>query len=213
MARLVIGTSKAKTVPAVVKEPVEQYPLLGRVKDDSNNDIGCVVGYHIDSNNQKYAVVCLNAQYRLAEGNLFNAKTAPSGFTELTGNKMWDEAASATSNCNEILTYITGAGLSSTGLTHCRALSFVIGGVTYYGQIPTMSELTMAFMSRTHINTNDPTAGQYSNLIFPSDLYVRSCSLSSASGGYWWIMRPFGTGSEWAQVNYFIAPILEIPIQ
>ena len=76
MAKLVIGTSNQAVVPSIVKRvevpmPTGKYSLLDRVVDDSNNSIGIVVGFHFDANDVEYAVVCLDAAYRLASGQYF----------------------------------------------------------------------------------------------------------------------------------------------
>ena len=38
-----------------------KYQLLERVKDDSNNEIGTVVGFQKDANDNEYAVVILDS--------------------------------------------------------------------------------------------------------------------------------------------------------
>ena len=47
----------------------KKYKLLDRVYEDINGDaIGTVVGFHVDANNVEYAIVALDAAYRLASG-------------------------------------------------------------------------------------------------------------------------------------------------
>ena len=46
--------------------PSGNYQLLDRIEDDNHNEIGTVSGFFTDANNIEYAVVCLDASYRLA---------------------------------------------------------------------------------------------------------------------------------------------------
>lgn len=160
MAKLVIGTDKTVGVPAIVVEveKQEKYPLLSRVKDDSNNDIGCVVGHRTDENNQKYAVVCLNKAYRVGTSfHWLSSDEAITGLTSYVNMLQFEDPKTATYNCDKILEYAAANGLEAEATTECRRHSFVIGGITYQGQLPTVPELLFIVMNRTAINSNDPS--------------------------------------------------------
>lgn len=191
----------------------EPYPLLSRVKDDSNNEIGTVCGYHTDANNQKYAVVCLDAQYRSDNGQYLSAKAQVTGLTLLGGVEMWENTDTATENCTKILNFISGTEYTSSAVTHCRSQSFVIGGITYYGQLPTIVELTDVFRHRTAINNADTSASQYSSLVIPNNKDAWSSSQQNINVS-WNISYINGsTGNATKTANDFIIPVLEIPIQ
>ena len=189
MAKLVIGTDKTTGVPAIVKEvevtPVEPYPLLSRVKDDSNNDVGIVCGYHTDANNVKYAVVCLDAQYRQNVGtNWLSSRVEVSNLPNYSGSSagnVYQATETATFNCDKILEQATADGLTSSMITECRSHSFTINGITYYGQVPNMNEMLCILMHRTAINTNDPSV---------SGIPVE------ASRSYW-ISNQYDTNNGW----------------
>ena len=162
MAKLVIGTNKSVVVPAIVKEvevtPVEKYALLSRVKDDSNNEIGTVCGYHIDANNQKYAVVCLDAIYRGLGLAWLSSAVRVTGLNQYNSFGCITNTDMATSNCNKIISYAQTQGLTSEAVSHCRSKSFVIEGITYYGQLPTIPELFYVFANITGINNKETRA-------------------------------------------------------
>ena len=209
MARLVLGTDKTVVTPAIVKEVqlVEPYALLSRVKDDSNNDIGCVVGYHIDSNNQKYAVVCLNKQYRTATKYAWLANgITVSGMPLYTSSAVYSAPETATFNCDKII----ATGQTSAAVNACRSNSFTIGGVTYYGQLPTLSEMVLIMMYRTQINTNDPS-GSGTEIVTT----VAYWSSNQETDVFAWDVRELGYINTYAKTNSSycrVAPVLEIPI-
>lgn len=215
MAKLVIGNDKTVAVPAVVIEktiiPTEKYPLLSRVKDDSNNEIGTVCGYHTDANNQKYAVVALDAQYRNSSGQYLSERVEVTGLAQFATQTLWENTDTATSNCTKILDFINGTSYTSSAVTHCRNLSFVIEGTTYYGQLPTIVELTDIFRHRTAINNADTSASQYSSLIVPSS--TASWSSTQFSNTYGWCIYVGGNATNnYKNASFFVLPILEIPI-
>ena len=217
MAKLVIGTNKTVGVPAVVKvvqiTPVEPYPLLSRVKDDSNNEIGTVSGYHTDANNQKYAVVCLDAQYRLASGQIFQEiGVAVTDLTSAMDNSVWENTDTATSNCDKIIAFANAQSYTSSGLSHCRNQSFVIDGVTYYGQLPTVSELQNIYLNRTQINTKDTSASQYSSLVIPLRSPGSWSSTQANANSFWYKTSDGGVSYNIRRDYLMIIPVLEIPI-
>ena len=191
--------------------PTGKYQLLDRVKDDNNNEIGTVTGFHTDANNVKYAVVCLDAQYRQSGAQYLSADVAITGLATLQDQTLWENTDTATSNCDKILAFIDGTEYTSSAVTHCRSKSFVIEGTTYYGQLPTIVELTDIFMNRTAINTKDTSASQYSSFVVPSATHAWSSSQpTGASNGLY--LRRDGTVTVITKSNkFFVLPVLEIP--
>lgn len=183
----------------------KKYNLLDRVSDDSNNEIGTVVGVHIDANNVEYAVVCLDAAYRLAQGQLLSSAVQVPGIPTYNNQTIFSAPETATTNCDAIL----AAGQSSA-VSHCRAQTFTIDSVSYAGQLPTMMELIEIFKYRTSVNTADPTASQYSSLRVPSGT---DCWTSTQNGYYnGWYIRAGGYANYGGRTaNYFVMPVLEIP--
>lgn len=196
-------------VPAGGPATKAKYKIGDRVYDSGNNDIGMVFGFYTDANNVEYAVVCLNAEHRLNQGNwadsigsitnmpLYNSvNTAAFGIGTET----------ATANCDLIL-----ASKMSTAITHCRSKSFLIDGTTYYGQLPNVCELIQMFAMHYKINADDPTASS------------TGTNLNFASWKDSWSSSQYNSSSAWS-VNYngstignsktfsgFVAPVLEIP--
>lgn len=214
MAKLVLGNDKTVGVPAVVKEvtPVEPYPLLSRVKDDSNNEIGTVCGYHTDANNQKYAVVCLDAQFRSSGGQYLSTSTKISDLVVLNTQQTWENIDTATSNCTKILDFANANGYTSTAVTHCRNQSFVINGTTYYGQLPTIIELIgCVFKYGTAINNADTSASQNPSLVVPSGTTTWSSSQSRDTSGWFVNTNGATSGGGTKNTSMFVMPILEIP--
>ena len=189
----------------------EKYAMFSRVKDDSNNEIGTVCGYHTDANNQKYAVVALDAQYRNSSGQYLSSNVEVTGLEQLADQTVWENTDTATSNCNKILQFASDSGYTSTAATHCRSKSFVIEGTTYYGQLPTIVELTDVFRHRTAINNADTSASQYSSLIVPSSATTWSSSQYSSNNG-WFINYRGNAYNSSKNATCFVLPILEIPI-
>lgn len=215
MAKLVIGTSNQAVVPSIVKRvevpmPTGKYSLLDRVVDDSNNSIGIVVGFHIDANNVEYAVVCLDAAYRLAQGQYLSNNTLVSGIPNYTNQMVYEAPETATTNCDAILATAQARGLTSTAVSHCRTQTFTIDGVSYAGQLPTIMELIKIFEHRTRVNAADPTASQYSTLVVPT---ATRCWSSTQAGSYEaWALNDNGTIYRSTKGNNsLVLPVLEIP--
>lgn len=191
-----------------------KYSLLERISDDSNNEIGTVSGFFIDSNDVEYAVVCLDAQYRLASGAWCSNTTAVTNMPLLNSwTSSWSECRdTATQNTTWILDFCTAQSATSIACSHCRSKSFVIDGVTYYGQLPNMKEVVDILAQRSNIENADTSASSYSSLNFSSFRSIWSSSQADASHG--WVIYGFGTTYfESKTANYFACPVLEIPNQ
>ena len=189
-----------------------RYKLFDRVYEDSDSNagIGTVCGFYKDSNSVEYAVVCLDATYRLAQGRWAASDGAiPNMPLYGTWNSNVNGTETATENCNLIL-----ADTASTAVSHCRSKSFTIGGTTYYGQLPNICELLMILGTHTILYNMDPTTSSAASGLnfvqygFPN--YAWSSSQCNAYLG-WSIDTPGVMNSNTKTSDYFVCPILEIP--
>ena len=186
--------------------PTKKYNLLDRVKDDSNNEIGTVSGFFTDANNVEYAVVCLDAQYRLSSGQYLNTQVAITGLSQYSNLDFLETKETATFNTTATLNM---SGYTSSSCSHCRSQTFTIDGTTYYGQLPNIVELIDIFKNRTTINTADTSASSYSSLILANNKNVWSSTQYYANG---YTLSGEGlVGYSTKSNNNFVIPVLEIP--
>ena len=205
-------TSAGKVLLAPEGGSSGKYSLLERISDDSNNEIGTVSGFFTDTNDVEYVVVCLDAQYRLAQGTYCsNTSTAVTGLPMYSSWAIWEAKETATFNTQKILDFCTAQSATSTACTHCRSKSFIIDGTIYYGQLPNIVELVDICKNYTAIQSADTSVSQYSSLGFPrrSDRTWSSSQYTSTSG--WAVSNGGSTGIYNKTTNYFVAPVLEIP--
>jgi hypothetical protein len=189
-----------------------KYSLLERISDDSNNEIGTVSGFFTDGNNVEYAVVCLDAQYRFAQGTYCNnTSTAVTDLPVYSSWAIWEAKETATFNTQKILDFCTAQADTSTACTHCRSKSFTIDGTTYYGQLPNIVELVDICKNYTAIQSADTSVSQYSSLGLPRTS-ERTWSSSQYSSNYGWLVSNTGSAGYGNKTSYFfVAPVLEIP--
>jgi hypothetical protein len=192
-----------------------KYELLERIKDDSNNEIGTVSGFFTDGNNVEYAVVCLDARYRSSSGIAWGSTGNIPNLPLYDSWALYSTKETATFNTQKII----DAGLSSTpAATHCRSLSFVIDGTTYYGQLMNVPELIDIMKNYVEINNADTSGSEYAekflNATRLSDYRTWTSNINSSSlawheyyTGSINTKTKTGTGSSggWA------VPILELP--
>lgn len=189
---------------------------LHRIKDDSNNEIGTAFMEFKDENGDKYTVVCLDAQYRLASAawsstsvNVTNLPlyTMNGAGVDLITNTYTD---TATSNCDKILDWCTAGGYTSAAVSHCRSKSFVIGGITYYGQLPNLCELFYICAKRAEISNVDTSKSSYSSLDIAS--WSLTWTSQQYNSPYTWAINTNGTVGTARRTNScFVVPVLEIP--
>lgn len=205
-------TSAGKVLLAPEGGSSGKYSLLERISDDSNNEIGTVSGFFTDANDVEYAVVCLDAQYRLAQGTYCsNTNTAVTDLPVYSTWALWGAKETATFNTQKILDFCTAQSATSTACTHCRSKSFTIDGTIYYGQLPNIVELVDICKNYTAIQSADTSVSQYSSLGFPrtSDRTWSSSQYSSSHG--WTVSNTGNASTSNKSTNYFVAPVLEIP--
>ena len=189
-----------------------KYSALQRIKDDSNNEIGTVSGFFTDSADNEYAVVCLDAQYRLLQGSYCDyIDTAVTDLPEYGTWGLWEAKETATHNTQKILDFCASKSATSSACSHCRSKSFVIDGVTYYGQLPNFLELVDICKNYTAIQAADTSVSQYSALGFPRTSDRVWCSTQRNRYACWSIVNEGSAAISNKAANGFVAPVLEIP--
>ena len=189
----------------------KKYKVLDRVYEDINGDaIGTVVGFHYDANDVEYAVVALDAVYRLAQGQYLSTNTAVANLPNYSNGGVYGAKETATFNCDKILAQATTSSLTSTAVSHCRAQTFTIAGDSYAGQLPTLMELLLVMQWRAEVNTTDTTATANPTLVVPNNQSMWSSNQGSSSNS-WSINTNGGTNSVNRTISCFVLPILEIP--
>ena len=183
----------------------DKYKVGDRVNDDSDNPVGTVSSIFTDGNGQRYAVVCLDAVNRLLSSTLSDATRTWNMYYD--GNGAWSAPQTATTNTTAILSIGT-----SVACSHCLSKSFTIEGISYNGQLPNLNKLSQIFVQRTVINNQDPTASSYSSLVIPTS-NLQSWSSTPSSPTNVWTIGPNGIGSSGRKQNYFVIPVLEIPLE
>lgn len=204
-------------VPAGGPVSHKKYNLLDRVREDLQGDtIGTVVGFHYDANNIEYAVVCLDAVYRLAQGqNLSTGNIYINTFPGYLRNEVYNAKETATFNCDKMMEWVNAAeGRSSTGVQHCRSKVFMIGGDVYAGQLPTYMELIMFYQRLAEINSLDVTVADNPSLAITASTNMWSSTQYHDGNSYNYAFATYPLASSQhpnRSSNYFIAPVLEIP--
>lgn len=189
----------------------KKYKMLDRVYEDVNGDsIGTVVGFHYDANNVEYAIVALDAVYRLAQGQYMSTNSSVTGMTNYGNASVYGAKETATDNCDKILAQCTTSGYTSSAVSHCRAQTFTVAGAQYAGQLPTLMELLKIFECREAVNTADPTASANPTLII-SNTTTSWVSTQFSSGNAWSVSSGGATDINNRINKFFVAPVIEIP--
>lgn len=192
----------------------KKYSLLDRVKDDNNNEIGTISGFFTDANNQEYAVVCLDAQYRLDSGvwsSSLGLVTDLQSRNNLVYSNLWNAKETSTFNTQKILDWCSANGYTSEACSHCRSKSFTIEGVTYYGQLPNPLELIDIAKHYNEIEIKDKTSSTYTDLNFSTPRNIWSSSQISDKNAWYLIAHcPMYYYSK-TETN-FVCPVLELPL-
>ena len=211
MAKLYLGTREV--TPAIAKGYPGKYQLLQRISDDNDNEIGTVSGFFTDANDQEYAVVCLDAQYRLASGYYCDQSDYITNlpYYNRPTTSFWGNAKeTATFNTQTILDWCETHSANSTACSHCRSNSFVIDEITYYGQLPQIIEMIDICCNMSAINTVDTSASSYSSLNFSSNRQFLT-STQCSSSYCWYFFDYAGIFYTLKSSGFFIAPVLELP--
>lgn len=217
IAKGVTPTGNITTYAAAIGNIQTGGYQLHRVKDDSNNEIGTAFMEFKDGNGNKYDVVCLDAQYRLATAKWTSYAGAVTNLSEYSMNGAGIDLITntytdtATSNCDKILSWCTANSYTSEAVSHCRSKSFVIDGTTYYGQLPNLCELFYICANRAEISNADTSKSSYSSLDIAT-LASRTWSSSQCnSTSAWYVSNAGGVYNTTKTYSSFVAPVLEIP--
>lgn len=187
---------------------------LTRVKDDSNNEIGTHICNFTDANGNTFKVVVLDAQYRNASTRWCSSITTVTNmplYSDLVASNVWEAKETATENTQLILDYCTANGYTSTACEHCRSKSFIINGVTYYGQLPNVIELSEIAKNYNTIETMDTSASSNPSLNFSTSHALWLSNQYSASDGWHLTGSGFLDSRNKTTLYQFACPVLEIP--
>ena len=186
----------------------DKYKVGDRVNDDSNNPVGTVVGFKTNSQGVNHAVVCLDGTYRAGGKQYQSIGYAITNLPQYSNQTVWGEDNSATENTDLILAYVDSHTETSSACSHCRQYSFLINGVNYAGQLPTIGELVDIFKMRTTINSLDPSSSQDP---IPTNVNTWS-STQCGSAHAWYAVSDGTTNHNVKNSSYFVIPVLEIPL-
>lgn len=188
--------------------------------DNEENSIGTVSSFFVDGNGIEYAVVCLDSTYRLASAKWEDPTSSDAitdlpqydnNFTAAFGNG----SETATFNNQKILDWeATHTSYTHPAVSHCRSKSFVINGVTYYGQLPNICELSAIWNNAYKLSLLDPTETSASNDVKLQQTRNNANWSSSQCSSYAvWGMGNDGSayGNYYKHNEFFVCPVLEIP--
>lgn len=182
----------------------KKYSLWQRIKDDNNADVGIVVGFVFDDNNQEYAVIALDAKNRSSSSKYMTTSVDVSGASHPQGADVYKTQRLATPYCDLIL-----GATSSPAISFCREKTFLIDGVSYSGQLPTLPEVLFIAGGKDIINNLDPTATDYPSLVIAYTFDALSCLQYNSS--FSWVVSGSKTTAASKTTSSFVFPILEIP--
>lgn len=193
-----------------------KYDLFNRVEDDSGNEIGTVYAHITDTNNNKYAVVCLDAVYRSISYRSYMSSTGAVTDLPLCNSSTYlpfgTNSETATFNCDKILAYCNANGYTAPLVTYCRGLNFTIDNITYYGQLPTIIELFYMMGCRSKLDSLDTTIGSVNRNQTLTSWQTSWSSTQANANSAWYadeIQYTFNTKTYTKSGCY---PILEIPL-
>ena len=192
-------------VPAGGAPTHKLYQLLDRISDDDDNEIGTVSGFFTDGNGVEYAVVCLDSTYRLPNAKWLSGNVLLPNLPSYNNWTLWEAKGTATFNTQKIIDFCESSSYTSDAASHCRSKSFVINGVTYYGQLPNIIELVDIAKNRNAINSADTSGGSLAN-------YSKYWSSSQYNDNSVWGMSANGYVYNYSKnAEFSVCPVLEIP--
>lgn len=189
-----------------------EYPLT-RISDDNANEIGTAFMKFTDANGNKFEVVLLDQLY-WSENLLWSSNTG--GVTDMpeystTSNTFWGNAKeTATQNTQLILDWCLANNYTSAACEHCRSQSFVIGGTTYYGQLPNMPEV-FEILKRFSDSIGIQQLQLWSSTQNSGTNVWTSTNSLGWSGNYG-DGAVFPRGKTQTAFKFYSAPVLEIPL-
>ncbi len=186
---------------------------LARFSDDTNTEIGTHYMNFVDANNNKYKVILLDARYRNSSAQWCSNTSAVTGLPDygtLAPTNPWEAKETATQNTQLILDFCSANGYTSTACTHCRGKSFVVDGVTYYGQLPSSVEILYLARHYTQFDALDDSGSGHSSKMFGTSRTIWSSTQINRTTGAR-LNSGGALNSTTKTSNLFVAPVLEIP--
>lgn len=189
----------------------DKYKVGDRVNDDSNNPVGTVSSIFTDGNGVRYAVVCLDAQYRTQSSSnwIFQYNDINVNLPTYDAYSKWEAQETATENTQAYIDASSSSGYPSPACSYCRSLSFQIDGVTYYGQVPNFIEAMSFSYLATKINDKDESSG---SLRFPVGCMTSTRRADDTGGIYHRNIDGNAGGAYYNTNNMVTIPVLEIPL-
>lgn len=188
---------------------------LTRFKDDNNTEIGTWYMNFVDGGGNEFKIICLDAQYRNASTQWCSRTGSVTNlpfYSDSLSAWWYDNAKeTATQNTQLILDWCSKNSYTSTACSHCRSNSFVIGGTTYYGQLPNMREVFDMWRHRVQIEQMDTSASSHTSTNFNSARSIWSSS-QTGSGSSWYLVTAGQVLDGFKPSNFFASPVLEIPL-
>lgn len=188
---------------AVVR--TSRYHIGDRVIDYNYNDIGMVVGFFTDDNNQKYAVVCLNG----------NTRTSGVSLLSTVDESLPDDCMNETVySCKKSGTYLTSMlrDIGSDAVDHCDNFVYYVDGFELTASIPNVIELIQIMQNRELINSSDPTEENPIILSQPQ-AYMGYWTSNTYNNGYGWVMYNSFIRNMPKSTLFSLLPVLEIPLE
>lgn len=187
---------------------------LTRFSDDNGTEIGTHFMNFVDGSGNKYKVILLDAKDRSTYQvwlNYSEAVTDMPIYNSLKTANIWDSKETATANTQLILDYCDSASRTSGACSSCRSKSFVVGGTTYYGQLPNYIELMYIAKHFNEFDALDSTSSSYSAKNFSSARRIWSSTQATST-------RAGSLGLDSSLTTYdksisdpMTCPVLEIP--
>lgn len=191
------------------------YGIGDRIYEDIDGlAIGTIGAIYTDNNDVEYAVCVLDSTYRLPSTKWMDQAVAVTDLPQYSSNNtaaFGFGSESATFNCDKILAMTS---YTSDAVNHCRSKSFIINGVTYYGQLPNVCELCQIYANHYKLGQLDTTESSAANNVKLSSWFAGSFCWSSSqyrSSDAWGVYSNGNAYSGTKTGTCMVCPVLEIP--
>ena len=185
---------------------------------------------------QKYAVFVLDAAYRgkryWARNSSIPGSSVPLPEYNNSENAL-NSTESATYNTDLMYNTFSSSQLADSSFELCRNVSVVLDGITYYGQMPNLKELTLiagesgdsGLAHRQFLDNLDPTLTSYPNNSLvslnmennSSGRVFASTWYSGYSGNTWCLIKGNYNIISFEYIAYYgqygVIPVFEIPVE
>lgn len=189
---------------------------LTRFSDDTGTEIGTHYMNFTDANDNTFKVIVLDCPYRTRGTNLWLSSSERVTNLPLyyrTYSLWWYDNAkeTATENCNLIKAFCDANNYTSDAVNFCRNKSFVIDGVTYYGQLPNMRELFEMKLNRSELDRMD-TSYDYNQGLDQSYNVWSSTQRNAVNAWYFSQYGGIEGQTKTSEADIQVIPVLEIPL-